>query len=666
MSFLSSDARRSGRLAATSWLALTGLLAVAVLPRGAAALDGSLEAAEQRAFQAAAERGAASTVRIEVAGETGAVQDQDAGGTSTGLVVGREGWIVTSSFAVTPATAGVIVVLPDGSRHAAKVVGGDPSRKVVLLKIDPPRPLTEPEMVPKADLRVGQWTLGLGRGWGGDAPSIAVGVLSAVDRSWGRGVQTDASISPANYGGPLLDIRGRVIGMLAPLPAESAGMVTGSELYDAGIGFAVPLEDILAALPRMQSGETLAAGILGISYASRDVMTGPPVIATSHPGSPAAKAGILEGDRIVSVDDTPVDRIAAVRHLLAVRYAGETVRLTLERNEGETTARLSVEATLVDALPPYRRPMLGLLPVAAAEGNPVEVAWVWPEGPAAAAGVVAGDRLESLQTANGQPRPIQSADQLASLLASLAVGEKLSLQVRRGDDLLDLALETVPAACLLPPPDATAAASPAPVRIEPLTAPEVANAPLAVIPELDEGVPMGVLIHFGPPHGAVAEADAEPWRVAAGRYGMAVVLPGSGETDRWSRDDLPGLARALETLRSRGTVDPSRIACSGEAAGATFAWLAAETFAGRIRGVALIDGSIPRRSEVPQAEPGRPLSVLFGHPAEGWAPEDASRQRQDEARLDEALVPHATLPEPFGPVLPTDDLCRWAGAVGIL
>ena len=122
----------------------------------------------------------------------------------------------------------------------------------------------------------------------------------------------------------------------------------------------------------------------------------------------------------------------------------------------------------------------------------------------------------------------------------------------------------------------------------------------------------------------------------------------------------------METLRSRGAVDPTRVACSGEAAGATFAWLAAETFAGRIRGVALIDGSIPRRSEVAQAEPGRPLSVLFGRPAEGWLPADASRQRQDEQRLDDAFVPHATLPEPFGPVLPTDDLCRWAGAVGIL
>lgn len=625
-----------------------------------------LETAEQEAFQAAAGIGAASTVRIEVAGETGAVADQDAGGSSTGLVVGSDGWVVTSSFAVTARTAGVIVVLPDGSRHAARVVGGDPARKVVLLKIEPPRPLVEPVAAPKNALRVGQWTIGLGRAWGGETPAMAVGVLSAVDRSWGMGVQTDASVSPANYGGPLLDISGRVIGMLAPLPAESAGMVTGSELYDAGIGFAVPLEDILAVLPRMQAGETLAAGILGISYASKDVMTGPPVIATSHPGSPAAKAGLREGDRIVAVNDTPVDRIAAVRHQLAVKYAGDTVTLTIERTAGEATETQLVEATLVDGLPPYRRPMLGILPKAVPEGNPVEVSWVVPEGPAAKAGVMEGDRLQSLQTPGAEARVIESREQLAALVASLSMDDEVVLRVARGDASLDLDLQPVAASCLLPPPDALAADPPAPVAIESLTAPEAAAAPMAVIPELEEGTPMGVLIHFGPPHGAATEADAEPWRAAAGRYGMAVVLPGSAEADRWSRDDLPGLARSLETLRGRGVVDPTRIVCSGEAAGAAFAWLTAETFAGRIRGVALIDGSIPRRSEVPQAAPGRPLSVLFGRPAEGWTPEDASRQRQDEERLDDALVPHATLPEPFGPVLPTDDLCRWAAGVGLL
>jgi serine protease Do len=657
---------RAMQAGTVTWLGAVVLSAVSPFGPAAAAVDETLEVAEQRAFQAAAERGAASTVRIEVAGETGAAEDRDAGGLSTGLVVGRDGWIVTSSFAVRPGTAGVIVVLPDGSRHAAKVVGGDPSRKVVLLKIEPPRPLVEPEVAAKADMQVGQWTLGLGYGWGGDTPGMAVGVLSAVDRSWGKGVQTDASISPANYGGPLLDIRGRVVGMLAPLAAESAGMVTGSELYDAGIGFAVPLEDIMAALPRMQAGETLAAGILGISYTSRDLMTGAPIIATCHPGSPAAKAGIREGDRILSVDGTAVDRIAAVRHQLAVRYAGDTVRLTLERGEPDQAETLSVEATLVDALPPYRRPMLGILPAPAPEGSPVAVAWVWPEGPAAQAGMVAGDLLESLQSSGDTPRQIQSPDQLRALLASVAVGEDLRLQVRRGDTLVDVPLRTVAASSILPPPDATGGATPSAVRVELLTAPEVANAPVAVIPELEEGVPMGVLIHFGPPQGAVTEADAEPWRAAAGRYGIAVILPGSGESDRWSRDDLPGIARAIESLRSRGTVDPTRIACSGESAGAAFAWLAAETFAGRVHGVALIDGSIPRRSEVPKANPGQPLSVLFGHRAEGWSPEDASRQRQDEKRLDEAAVPHAMLPAPFGPVLPTDDLCRWAGALGVL
>ena len=148
----------------------------------------------------------------------------------------------------------------------------------------------------------------------------------------------------------------------------------------------------------------------------------------------------------MAVDGTPVDRIASVRHQLAVRYAGDTVRLTVERGESDPRESLTIEAALVDALPPYRRPMLGILPVAVPEGNPVEVAWVWPEGPAAQAGILAGDRVESLQTAGGEPRPIQSGEQLAALLASLAVGEDLRLQVRRGDAALDVGVQTAAAA----------------------------------------------------------------------------------------------------------------------------------------------------------------------------------------------------------------------------
>ena len=114
-SFSSISLRRMLAAAVPGWIVAVCLSGAAVPSLAWAAAPGPLEAAEQRAFQQAAEVGAASTVRIEIAGETGAVEDQDAGGTSTGLVVGSEGWIVTSSFAVTDRTARVIVVVPDGS-----------------------------------------------------------------------------------------------------------------------------------------------------------------------------------------------------------------------------------------------------------------------------------------------------------------------------------------------------------------------------------------------------------------------------------------------------------------------------------------------------------------------------------------------------------------------
>lgn len=620
--------------------------------------------AEQAAFQEAAAVGAASTVRIEVSGETGAVGDQDAGGSSTGLVVGEDGWIVTTDFAVTPRTVGVIVVLPDGSRHAARVAGRDPTRHLVLLEIDPPQPLVMPVVAPTSQLRVGQWTIAVGRGWDEDAASVAVGVLSAVGRAWGVGVQTDASISPVNYGGPLLDVSGRVIGVLAPLAAESAGMGSGAELYDSGIGFAVPLEDILAVLPRLQEGKTLAAGILGISYASRDVMTGEPVIATCRPGSPAALAGLREGDRITAVDGQSVDRIADVRHRLAVKYAGEAVDLVVRRGKGEEAEAIELEATLVDALPRYRRPMLGILPLPAAAGQPVEVAWVWPDGPAAAGGIVAGDIVERIRIADGDPRDVESAEQLLAIVAGLEVDARVTLSIRRGTETLESQLVTAVATASVPPVAEDAADTLLPVTIEPLTAPEVANPPLAVIPESPDKRPVGVLIHFGPPRGPAAPADAEVWRAAASRHGIAVVIPGSGGADRWSRDDLPVLMRSLEALRRRVPIDVTRVACSGEGAGATFAWLASEAFAGRIRGVALLDGAIPLRSEVPAADPARPLTVLFGQPAEGWTPADASRLQADQQRLDEAAIPHALL-APYG-LVPTDDLGRWVRALGTL
>ena len=89
-------------------------------------------------------------------------------------------------------------------------------------------------------MRVGQWAIAVGRTFESDRPNMAVGILSALDRVWGKAIQTDAAVSPNNYGGPLVDIRGRVLGVLVPLSPEAADEMAGVEWYDSGIGFAIP------------------------------------------------------------------------------------------------------------------------------------------------------------------------------------------------------------------------------------------------------------------------------------------------------------------------------------------------------------------------------------------------------------------------------------------
>ncbi len=106
-------------------------------------------------------------------------------------------------------------------------------------------------------MRVGQWAIAVGRTFESAQPNMAVGILSAVDRIWGKAIQTDAAVSPNNYGGPLVDIRGRVMGILVPLSPDADGGVAGMEWYDSGIGFAIPMEHIPQVLPRLEKGEDL-------------------------------------------------------------------------------------------------------------------------------------------------------------------------------------------------------------------------------------------------------------------------------------------------------------------------------------------------------------------------------------------------------------------------
>jgi len=668
-------------------LPAAGGILVALATTMTAALPGETSEptlAEEEAFRRAGEQVAAAVVRIEplaLSAEASGPREAAAGrGPSTGLIVAADR-IIATEFAVPADVDAAVVVLPDGKRRAARVRGRDRVRKLVLLATDDLPAAPPLEAVPRGRLRPGQWAIAVGRGWDATSPNIAVGIVSAVDRAWGLGVQTDAAISPMNYGGPLVDIAGQVIGVLVPLSADTAGLTDGTELYDAGIGFAVPLEDIRAILPRLEAGESLSAGILGISYRDRDAINGEPVIASVRQGSPAAAAGLEPGDRLIRIGDRQVTRIADARHAITPRHAGDTLAIAVRRGEDEAAKLIETTATLAAELPPWRRAVVGLIPAAAkpadddAAPSGIPIGWVLPGGPAAQAGIAAGDRLDAIATAEGEPAsPVGSAEEAAGLLAGLEPGQPAWLTVSR-----DGVASTVPVVTIPLPADVPAEGPPAePVAVDPLAGPqdgvdvvrleaaEVAEPPLAVIPRGE--IPLGVLVWCGPPHGPVAEAEAVAWRAAAARHAVAVILVGSGDPDAWSRDDITGVARALATLNRRRPIDPDRVAISGKGAGAAFAWLAAERL-GRGIGVALVDAPLPRRAAIEPATPAAARWILLGP-----GRDEPTRQRvaADQARLERAghtagLLPLAAAAgEAVAGQPPADLLCRWVSLLGLL
>lgn len=175
-------------------------------------------------------------------------------GPTTGLVFRPDGYILASSFNFVREPALITVTLADGRRLAADLVARDQVRKLALLKIDAGG-LTPPEWVPRDQIEVGQWAVALGLGFGGDSPAVTVGIVSALNRMHGNAIQTDAKLSPANYGGPLCDLQGRVLGICVPM-AQRPGELAGVEFYDAGIGFALPKERVESIAAELLKGRS--------------------------------------------------------------------------------------------------------------------------------------------------------------------------------------------------------------------------------------------------------------------------------------------------------------------------------------------------------------------------------------------------------------------------
>jgi acetyl esterase/lipase len=148
---------------------------------------------------------------------------------------------------------------------------------------------------------------------------------------------------------------------------------------------------------------------------------------------------------------------------------------------------------------------------------------------------------------------------------------------------------------------------------------------------------------------------------------VAVILPGSTDPQRWGREDIPGIKRAVATLAAKRAIDPARIAVAGRGAGGAFAWLVAESLGPAARGVALIEATLPRQAAVEPAEPGRSRWVLFGNAVNDKAAAQlAPRITSDRRRLEEAGFATGTLPLDQAAGTPAAALAAWVEALGLL
>jgi serine protease Do len=312
-----------------------------------------------KAFRAAAAKVQPSLVRIEgfggiAAGVDGGGYQAPGEGPTSGVAISSDGHIVTSTFNFLRKPPIITVVDHTGRRHVAKLLGRDDTRRICLLKVDGVSDWTVPEFADRGEFKVGQWVVAAGIGFGANQPALTAGIISATSRISGRAVQTDANLSPANYGGPLVDLDGRVVGICVPLSPNARNDAAGAEWYDSGIGFAVPLAGLDSVIAAMKEGKTLQPGFLGVqAQPAGDPPTGA-VVKQVVPDSPAAKAGLQAEDRIHSVGGIEILDVTHLQSVIGRFYAGDKVEVIVQRGEEKKTFEAEL---MVPPPPPKPMPM---------------------------------------------------------------------------------------------------------------------------------------------------------------------------------------------------------------------------------------------------------------------------------------------------------------------
>lgn len=591
--------------------------------------DANFRSAMATAVRNAAQQVLPSVVSIEVVGvaqTTGGRNEssevsQDA--PSCGVVIDPQGYLIASDMVVRRPSASILVVLPDGNRLAAKVVARDHHRGLVVLRVKPKQPLVAAELPGEIDLPVGSTVVGVGRYGVDGAPIVTTGILSAKGRLEGTMLQFDARVSPAFYGGPLVDLYGRLIGIQIPAVAKG-GAPDDTSWYDSGVAFAVPAVVISAKLERLIDGQDIKKGLIGIVPKSSDPLADGTELAAVRSRSPAEKAGIKSGDTIKSINGTPVKMFQQIKEALGPLDAGETISIELQR--GKETKTVSV--TLADSIPPLRPQRLGIWAdeVESEDGTTeVVVRGVVP-------GTAASDILQTDDVIKlvGQTT-VTDVSTLRRTMITAVPDEAIAVKVIRGGDSKELTL--TPTAISGPSLDETIDAwkDQKPTTkwtVQKLRLPDVTNAAAYVAPPIGEDSDeeqsvfpdgIGMLALLLPPDKRDPEKMLESYRDVAGRYGVVVCAISSEDDKRWQPKEIDVVSRLVTMLSQRVEVSPSAVAIASPGvikdvpASAADSMVVAIALSDRknFSGIAVGADAKPPAVRLRENEPDRSLEILL-------------------------------------------------------
>ncbi len=278
-------------------------------------------------------------------------------GTGSGFVYDDRGHILTNNHVVAGADK-IVVTFHDGEELTAKVVGNDPKTDIAVIKVD--STTYHPAQRGKSSkLKVGELVMAVGTPFDLEQ-TVTTGIVSAVGRK-GVGIlqrdagyedfiQTDAAINPGNSGGPLVDMDGRVVGINSAIATQHrlGGLPGGS-----GVGFAIPIDMASNIADQLIKDGKVKRGALGVALDTLspamakdfgiDPKTKGVLVGEVFAGSPAAKAGLKQGDILVKFDDTPAVNIASFRNFVATSELGRPHTLSYYREGQLKTAQITLE-----------------------------------------------------------------------------------------------------------------------------------------------------------------------------------------------------------------------------------------------------------------------------------------------------------------------------------